>query len=651
LNRAPQPLEKKVDRGSLGPVLRRLRLEAQMSQEELAELAHLSVESISALERGRRRAPYRETLRLIANALRLSIVQRDELEFAAKRKTAPVGVVQYDSADAAVPVVSRAGESGSGAANANNLPSRLSSFVGRESEVAEITALVASHRLVTVTGSGGVGKTRTSLEVGAKVLEHWSDGVWLVELGPLSSGDHIAWAVAYALGLTPAGGSDAAQSLLHALRAKHALLVFDNCEHLNDAAARVIASLLDECPDVSVLASSRQALGIAGEAIYRMPSLPVPADSEIVRLSEKDGIRYAAIALFVERARQADHRFTLSDENAPVVAEICRRLDGIPLAIELAAARANILSPWQLRERLDQRFRVLTGGNRNALPHQQTLRALIDWSCDLLDERERALFRRLGTFVNNFSLEGAAAVCGADDFDLLDVLASLVNKSLVLAEPAGDARRYRMLESSRFYAREKLAAAGEQDVCADRHLRYLHARFAAARGLSDKTGRRAVLDDAIAVELEEVRAALNVALVGSLTTLGGEMLADIGSRWTSIGLGDEGLARVELFLAVLADAESAAARAAVHSRGLARATRAGSRRRHRRCHASRRLRADLGRFVHARRSAAGVFAKRRRLAPLRRCGIGARAGRGDRGRFHRDPASAAGRPRVFEPLA
>jgi predicted ATPase/transcriptional regulator with XRE-family HTH domain len=556
LNRAPQPLEKKVDRGSLGPVLRRLRLEAQMSQEELAELAHLSVESISALERGRRRAPYRETLRLIADALRLSKVQREELESAAKRKTAPVAVVQYDSADAALPVVSRAGESGSGTANANNLPSRLSSFVGRESEVAEITALVASHRLVTVTGSGGVGKTRTSLEVAAKVLEHWSDGVWFVELGPLSSGDHIAWAVAYALGLTPAAGSDAAQSLLHALRAQRALLVFDNCEHLNEAAARVIAALLDDCPDASVLASSRQALGIAGEAIYRMPSLPVPDDSEIVRLSEKDGIRYAAIALFVERARQADHRFTLSDENAPVVAEICRRLDGIPLAIELAAARANILSPWQLRERLDQRFRVLTGGNRNALPHQQTLRALIDWSYDLLDERERALFRRLGTFVNSFSLEGAAAVCGADDFDLLDVLASLVNKSLVLAEPAGDARRYRMLESSRFYAREKLAAAGERDVCADRHLRYLQARFAAARGLSDKTGRRAVLDDAIAVELEEVRAALNVALVGSLTTLGGEMLADIGSRWTSIGLGDEGLARVELFLAVLADADA-----------------------------------------------------------------------------------------------
>jgi predicted ATPase/transcriptional regulator with XRE-family HTH domain len=550
-------METNAARGSLGPVLRRFRLEAGMSQEELAEHAHLSVESISALERGRRRAPYRETLRLIGDALRLSDTQRRELESVAKRRpihTAPV--VRYDSADSPAP--DARGRSGSGAI-ANNLPSRLSSFVGRETEMADITSLIAEHRLVTVTGSGGVGKTRTSLEVAANLVDGWRDGAWLIELAPLSSGDHIAWAAAYALGLTFPAGSDATQNLLQALRVKNALLVFDNCEHLNEAAARVIAAILDECPDVTVLASSRQALGIAGEATYRMPSLRVPSESDAGRLTEKDCRRYASIALFAERARQADHRFSLTDENAPVIGEICRRLDGIPLAIELAAARANILSPQQLRDRLDQRFRLLTGGNRNALPHLQTLRALIDWSYDLLDERERALFRRLGTFVNGFTFEGAAAVCAdakLDELEVLDVLASLVNKSLVLAEPAGDARRYRLLESTRYYAREKLAEAREWEACAGRHLRYLQQRFAAARLLSDKTGLRAVLDDALAVELEDVRAALNIALVGPDTALGGELLADIGSRWTTIGLGDEGLARVELFLAVLSEADA-----------------------------------------------------------------------------------------------
>jgi predicted ATPase/transcriptional regulator with XRE-family HTH domain len=550
-------METNVARGSLGPVLRRLRLEAGMSQEELAELAHLSVESISALERGRRRAPYRETLRLIGDALRLSDAQRRELESVAKRRPInTASVVRYDSAEPA-PDTRRL--SGSGAIANNVLPSRLSSFVGRETEIADITSLIAAHRLVTVTGSGGVGKTRTSLEVAANLTGGWRDGAWLIELAPLSSSDHIAWAAAYALGLRFPAGSDATQNLLQALRARNALLVFDNCEHLNEAAAQVIASILDECPDVTVLASSRQALGIAGEATYRMPSLRVPSAANAAALTEKECHRYAAIVLFAERARQADHRFSLTDENAPVIAEICRRLDGIPLAIELAAARSNILSPQQLRDRLDQRFRVLTGGNRNALPHLQTLRALIDWSYDLLDERERALFRRLGTFVNGFSFEGAAAVCAdekLDELDVLDVLASLVNKSLVLAEPAGDARRYRMLESTRYYAREKLADAGEWEACAGRHLRYLQQRFAAARLQSDESGLRAVLDDALAVELEDVRAALNVALVGADTALGGELLADIGSRWTTIGLGDEGLARVELFLVVLPDGDA-----------------------------------------------------------------------------------------------
>ena len=246
--------------------------------------------------------------------------------------------------------------------------------------------------------------------------------------------------------------------------------------------------------------------------------------------------------------------FSLTDDNAPVVTDICRRLDGIPLAIELAAARVKMLSPQQLRERLDERFRVLTGGSRDALPRHQTLRALIDWSYDLLDERERTLFRRLGIFVSGFTLEGAVAVGSGEDLDegdVFDVLASLVDKSLVLAEPHGDAVRYRLLESTRAYASEKLADAGERDLIAGRHLRYLRDRFAELRERSQRTARLADLNAALQAELEDVRAALDDALARSEIIDGGELLANIAASWRAIGLDAEGMARSEAYLAAL----------------------------------------------------------------------------------------------------
>jgi predicted ATPase/class 3 adenylate cyclase len=439
----------------------------------------------------------------------------------------------------------------------NNLPLQLKSFVGREREVAEITALVAAHRLVTLVGSAGVGKTRTSLQVAANLLDGSGDGVWFIELAPLSSGDYIPSSIAQTFGITLPLEGDAVENLARALTAKHALLVFDNCEHLVEPAARVISAILRGCPKIKILASSRQGLGIEGEEAYRMPSLDVPLAAD--RFDASQALRSAAIALFVERALSADKTFTLTDENAPVVADICRRLDGIPLAIELAAPRVKMLSPRQLRERLDQRFRVLTGGSRDVLPRQQTLRALIDWSHDLLDERERVLFRRLAIFVNGFTLEGAVAVGGGEDLDQLeafDVLASLVDKSLVLAEPEGDSLRYRLLESTRAYALEKLSDAGERELFATRHLAYLRERFAEIWAQTDSSGRTHELVEAFAAELEDVRFALDGALARSDIIAGGTLLAEIGGSWSNLGLDAEGMTRCQRYIASLPAGEA-----------------------------------------------------------------------------------------------
>jgi predicted ATPase/class 3 adenylate cyclase len=439
----------------------------------------------------------------------------------------------------------------------NNLPLQLKSFVGREKEVAEIAALVGKHRLVTLVGSGGVGKSRTSLHVAANLLDGSADGAWFVELAPLSSGDYIPSSVAQTFGIMLAAEGDPIENLVRALRTKRALLIFDNCEHVLASAARVISAILRGCSTITILASSRQALGIEGEETYRMPSLEVPREAE--RLDASQAIRAPAIALFTERALSADKTFTLTDENAAIVAEICRRLDGIPFAIELAASRVKMLSPRQLRERLDQRFRVLTGGSRDVLPRQQTLRALIDWSHDLLEEPERVLFRRLGIFVNGFTLEGAVTVGGGeelDELDTIDVLASLVDKSLVLAEPEGDSLRYRLLESTRVYALEKLWDAGERELLATRHLQHLRERFAETWARTDRSGRMHELVTAFAAELEDVRFALDGALARSDTIAGGALLAEIGASWWNLGLDAEGMTRCERYIAALPAGES-----------------------------------------------------------------------------------------------
>jgi predicted ATPase/DNA-binding CsgD family transcriptional regulator len=408
-----------------------------------------------------------------------------------------------------------------------NLPSQLKSLVGREAEVAQIRAALQDDRLVTLTGAGGIGKTLTALQVGADLLEGFDGGVWLVELAPLSDASLVASAIARALGVPESPNVPQIETLIAHLWRKRLLLLLDNCEHLVAAAATLADALLRGCPELRILATSREPLKVAGERAYRLPSLRVPTPDATRSLGASGAIAYGAIVLFSERARAVDHRFTLTDQNAPIVADICRRVDGIPFAIELAAARVRILSVKVLSERLHQCFRILTGGERAALPRQQTMRALIDWSYDLLSPPEQRLFDRFSIFAGGCSLATATAVCAGEDgdeLDVLDLLTSLVDKSLILADVDGIEPRYRLSESSRQYAHEKLLARGEQEAVARRHaLACLESAERLERAL-DTTQDRAWLAQA-QPELENWRAALTWALRARGDVVVGQRLA------------------------------------------------------------------------------------------------------------------------------
>lgn len=344
----------------------------------------------------------------------------------------------------------------------NNLPAQLTSLVGREQDVGDITALLETSRLITLCGAGGLGKTRCALQVGADILDTYVDGVWFADLAPLGDPLLVPNAVASLFELGESPGRPILDTVAAYLKNKQAVLIFDNCEHLITAASKTISAILRLCPKVKILATSREVLNLPGESVYRMPSLDAPRSTR--SLTAETALAYGAIALFDARARAASSRFVLTDGNAPIIAEICAHLDGIPLAIELAAARMKMLTPAQLAQKLDERFRILTGGDRAALPRQQTMRALIDWSYDLLTEDEQHVFRSLAVFSNGFTLGTAMEIGTAaytESFDVFDLLSSLVDKSLVLAEPVNDDIRYRLLESMRQYAREKLIDCNE----------------------------------------------------------------------------------------------------------------------------------------------------------------------------------------------
>jgi predicted ATPase/DNA-binding XRE family transcriptional regulator len=429
---------------SFAALLRQLRGEAGLTQEELAEAAMLSPRSVSDLERGINRTARKDTALLLADALSLTGPAR-ELFVAAARGRVPVAEV----------LAARGGAVA--AALQNNLPAQLSTFIGRGRELAEVRALVESSRLVTLTGAGGCGKTRLGLQVAAGLLDGPGDGVWLVELAAVTEPDGVAPAISGALRLAAQPGRPVLEALLDALAPLDVLIVLDNCEHLIGGCAKTADAIVRRCPRVRLIATSREPLGIGGEVIYRVPSLSLPGPGESGLPAPRSSDAVALLAL------------SLDAETAPLVVSVCRRLDRMPLAIELAAARLRSMSLAELHDRLDQRFRLLTGGSRTALERQQTLRATVGWSYSLLTVAEQQLLARLSVFAGSFALDAAEAVCGSGRIDVLDVadlLGSLVDKSLVVAEPAQTALRYRLLETIRLFAAERLAEAGDSEVAA-----------------------------------------------------------------------------------------------------------------------------------------------------------------------------------------
>jgi predicted ATPase/class 3 adenylate cyclase len=352
----------------------------------------------------------------------------------------------------------------------NNLPQQLTSFIGRAQDLDVLEALVQRARLVTIVGTGGLGKTRLALELAHRALDAFPDGVWFVDLAAIGDASLVPLAVASALSLTEEASRSIEETLVAYARARHLLIVLDNCEHLAHACASLAQALLRGSIRAAIVATSREPLRVTGEAVHALSTLSLPdeAPATLETLMRADAVR-----LFVDRAVAGNPRFAITPANAAAIATICRRVDGIPLALELAAARMRSLPAAVLASRLDDRFRLLTGGDRTALPRQQTLRALIDWSHDLLDAPERTLFRRLGVFAGNFTLDACEAICagdGVDVGDVVDILGRLVDKSLVTL--LADRSCYRMLETIREYAAARLASCDEAHDVRDRHLHY-----------------------------------------------------------------------------------------------------------------------------------------------------------------------------------
>lgn len=390
----------------------------------------------------------------------------------------------------------------------NNLPQQPTSFIGRGKQAAEIKDALGRTRLLTLTGAGGNGKTRLALQVAADLLDGEGDGVWFVELAALAEPDLVPGAVADVLGVKEQAGQPMERTLVDALKEKRLLIVLDNCEHLVSACAFLVSALLRSCPGVRLLASSREPLNVSGEKTYRVPplALPDPKTQTAEAVAEFESVR-----LFSERAQAVQPSFAVTAANAPAVAQVCRRLDGIPLALELAAARVRSLSVDEINSRLDHRFRLLTGGARNTLPRQQTLRALIDWSYDLLTEPEKTLLCRLSVFAGGWTLEAAEAVCegdGVEEWEVLDLITALEDKSLVVSEQRGERMRSRLLETVRQYACDRLGERGGTDAARVCHRDYF-LRSAETADLGTRGPEQGQWLDWFEAEHDNLRAALD----------------------------------------------------------------------------------------------------------------------------------------------
>jgi predicted ATPase/class 3 adenylate cyclase/DNA-binding CsgD family transcriptional regulator len=426
----------------------------------------------------------------------------------------------------------------------HNLPVQLTPLIGRASEIADVHRSLRDERLITLVGSAGVGKTRLALAVAAEMIDEYPGGVWWVELAPLADPSAVGRAALAALGLREGPDVSVAQQLALAIGDESTLLVFDNCEHLIGSCAELISALLLENPSASVLATSREPLGVPGEITWRVPSLRCPDHARPVPIPTLS--QYDAVVLFVERARRARPSFVVNEGNAPAIAEICHRLDGIPLAIELAAARCRQMSTERIATALDDRFRLLTGGSRTVLARQQTLTASVDWSHDLLDEREQIAFRRLGVFAGSFPLEAAedvvAALGGIEHVEVFDLITRLVDKSLVVVdEGRGGALRYRFLESLRAYAIDRAHAAGELASCRKTHAGWW-AGWLGPRG--------EMPTDELIEEIAEFHPNLAAALDLSVddTRVGLRLLAGVARAWDDLGRAGDAMAAADRLL-------------------------------------------------------------------------------------------------------
>jgi predicted ATPase len=418
----------------------------------------------------------------------------------------------------------------------HNLPVQLTSFVGRATELGELRELVASSRLVTLVGTGGCGKTRLALQVAADLLDGSGDGTWFVDLAPIADQDEVAASVASVFHLRRGGSRPVSEELIDALRDRRLLVVLDNCEHLIDACAKLAHGLLLSCPGVHILATSREPLGLDGEQLYQVPSLSVaPTDDESVEAAFSSD----AVQLFVDRARVHSSGFVLDDKSAPAVVSICAQLDGIPLALELAAARLRSLSVTEIDARLGDRFRLLTGGSRTALPRQQTLRATMDWSYESLNERDRAVFDRLSVFSGGFDLAAAEAVCTCEvveSYEVIDAISSLVDKSLVRAESGEERIRYGLLETSRQYVAEHLATDATAEASARRAHALAFLELAEAAAVHLRGPDQVACRERLELDRDNLRAAGAELLTASGTTSAALRFAvSLLSFWVTTG--------------------------------------------------------------------------------------------------------------------
>jgi predicted ATPase/transcriptional regulator with XRE-family HTH domain/tetratricopeptide (TPR) repeat protein len=505
---------------TFGDLLKYLRRRAQLTQRQLSIAVGYSESQISRLEANLRMPDQASLMALFVPAL---LIQEEPQTIHRLLELAQL-------ARAGEPSLPLAAEE---PVHRHNLRAQLTSFIGREKEIGDLRQQITAGptRLVTLTGSGGVGKTRLALRTAQELLDDFTDGVWLVQLASLANPDLVAQTAITALGLHQMSGQTATQVLCEHLRTKRLLLIFDNCEHLVCAVSELVETLLRACPHLRILATSRELLGVDGEMPFRCPSLYVPDPQHLPPITEL--AQCEALRLFTERAQTSSPGFSLNEVNAALTARVCQRLDGIPLAIELAAARVRLLSLEQIASRLEADFHLLTGGSRTALPRHQTLKALIDWSYNLLSEKERRLLRRLSVFAGGWTLEAAEKVCAdaaigqLSGDEIVDLLGQLVDKSLVVvvADTSNDASmehlRYRMLETIRQYAGEKLACEkpvdnqlikdGDERAVRQRHLDYFLALALQAEPHLRGKGQR-VWNDRLDVDMDNIRLALEWAL-------------------------------------------------------------------------------------------------------------------------------------------